>query len=55
MSLSNITSLKSLLAKPFAKQIKKRVDKWATNPIETQQKVFEELISEGARTAFVDL
>ena len=52
MNLSNITSLKSLLAKPFAKQIKKRVDKWANNPITTQQKVFEELISEGARTAF---
>jgi hypothetical protein len=52
MNLSNITSLKSLLAKPFAKQIKKRVDKWANNPIETQQEVFEELISEGAQTAF---
>ncbi len=52
MNLSNITSLKSLLAKPFAKQIKKRVDKWANDPINTQQKVFEELISEGARTAF---
>ena len=52
MNLSNITSLKSLLAKPFAKQIKKRVNKWANNPISTQQQVFESLISDGALTVF---
>lgn len=52
MNLLNITSLKSLLAKPFAKQIKKKVAKWASNPIKTQEEVFQSLISDGALTAF---
>lgn len=45
-------SLKALLAKPFAKQIKKDVNKWANNPIKTQQKVFKNLISEATDTQF---
>lgn len=45
-------SLKSTLAKPFAKLIYYHVQKWANNPIETQQQVFEELISKAAETKF---
>ena len=45
-------SLKAALAKPFAKRIHKKVQKWANNPIETQEKVFQNLISEGSQTAF---
>lgn len=45
-------SLKSALAKPFAKRIYKKVQKWANNPIETQNKVFQELISEATGTQF---
>jgi hypothetical protein len=45
-------SLKSILAKPFAKRIYIKVQKWANNPIETQEKVFQNLISEAAETAF---
>ena len=45
-------SLKSALAKPFAKRIYKKVQKWANNPIETQHKVFQELISTGTSTQF---
>ena len=52
MKISEITSFKALLAKPFAKQIKKKVYKWANNPIETQDKVFKNLIANAARTAF---
>lgn len=52
MKLTNITSLKELLAKPFAKQIRRRVNKWANNPVETQKKVFQSLISEATGTHF---
>lgn len=45
-------SIKAALAKPFAKCIYKKVQKWANNPIETQDKVFKELISEATQTAF---
>ncbi|WMI66643.1 GH3 auxin-responsive promoter family protein [Aestuariibaculum sp. YM273] len=45
-------SLKSALAKPFAKRIYKSVLKWANNPIETQEKVFQNLIADAAETAF---
>jgi hypothetical protein len=34
-------SLKSALAKPFAKRVYKSIQKWASNPIITQQNVFE--------------
>jgi len=52
VKISEITSFKQLLAKPFAKQIQKKVYKWANNPIETQDKVFKNLISDAAGTAF---
>ena len=45
-------SIKSSLAKPFAKRIKKKVLKWANNPIETQEKVFQNLINEATGTQF---
>ncbi|PTM08043.1 MAG: hypothetical protein DA407_09130 [Bacteroidetes bacterium] len=47
-----MTSLKALLAKPFAKQVKKKMNKWISKPIETQEKVFQQLIIKAARTAF---
>ena len=52
MKLPEITSLKALLAKPFAKQVKRKMDKWISKPIETQNKVFQNLISVGAGTIF---
>lgn len=45
-------SLKSALAKPFAKTVRKSVLKWANNPVETQEKVFQHLISEAVQTQF---
>jgi len=45
-------SIKSALAKPFAKQIKKSILKWANNPIETQNNVFQYLIKEAVNTEF---
>lgn len=45
-------SLKSALAKPFAKTVKKSVLKWANKPVETQEKVFQHLISEAVNTQF---
>jgi hypothetical protein len=45
-------SLKSTLAKPFAKRVYSSVQKWANKPIETQQKVFQNLIKNAKRTAF---
>src|SRR5690606_25209739 len=45
-------SIKSTLAKPFAKAVQLRVQKWANNPIETQQKVFEDLIKQAKKTEF---
>ncbi|MFK5878339.1 MAG: GH3 auxin-responsive promoter family protein [Flavobacteriaceae bacterium] len=44
--------IKSILAKPYAYRIAKRVQKWAANPVKTQQKVFKKLISEAKNTAF---
>ncbi|MGB1210789.1 MAG: GH3 family domain-containing protein [Lacinutrix venerupis] len=45
-------SLKSILAKSFAKYIYYKVQKWSNNPIDTQDKVFKNLISEAAQTKF---
>ena len=45
-------SLKALAAKIFAKRIHKITQKWANNPVETQQKVFEKLIKEAKQTQF---
>ncbi len=45
-------SIKSLGAKIFAKIIVNRIQKWASYPVETQQKVFEKLVSNAKNTAF---
>ena len=45
-------SLKALAAKILAKRIHAKTQKWANNPIETQQKVFQELIKEATQTKF---
>ncbi|MDN3491577.1 GH3 auxin-responsive promoter family protein [Winogradskyella bathintestinalis] len=47
-----MASFKAALSKLFAKFIAMRIQKWATKPVETQQKVFENLISEAKHTAF---
>ncbi len=52
MKPNKITSLKSLLAKPFAKQIERKIKKWSSKPIETQGKVFKNLITDAAGTQF---
>ncbi|UAB85285.1 GH3 auxin-responsive promoter family protein [Zunongwangia sp. SCSIO 43204] len=45
-------SLKSFAAKIFAKTIRKKIDVWASNPLEAQQKIFDELISKAKNTNF---
>ncbi len=45
-------SIKSIAAKIFAKSIHNKTQKWASNPIETQQKVFNDLIRQAKETQF---
>lgn len=45
-------SIKAAAAKIFAKIVSKKTQKWVENPIETQQKVFDELIEKAQHTAF---
>ena len=45
-------SIKSIAAKIFAKKIHKKTLRWASNPIETQQKVFSDLIRQAEETQF---
>lgn len=45
-------SLKAFLALPFAKYVQKKVNKWAKNPIKTQQDVFNDLIASASQTVF---
>ena len=45
-------SLKSIAAKLFAGYIRRKTDSWASRPVETQQKVFAELISRARNTSF---
>ncbi|WP_159018799.1 GH3 auxin-responsive promoter family protein [Algibacter sp. L3A6] len=45
-------SLKAALAKPFAKRVFKSIQKWSNNPVETQEKVFRELITKATVTQF---
>jgi len=45
-------SLKSFAAKIFAKVIVAKINRWANNPIKTQEKVFKELIATAAETSF---
>ena len=44
--------LKSLGAKILAKKATKSIKRWASKPIETQQKVFQKLITEAKNTSF---
>jgi hypothetical protein len=44
--------IKESLSKPFAKKIVKKVNKWASRPIETQDKVFSKLMKNLAKTQF---
>ena len=45
-------SFKSFAAKIFAKNSHKKTQKWASNPVETQQKVFKNLIRQAENTQF---
>jgi len=45
-------SLKSFLAKKFAKSIYRKTQIWANNPIQTQQNIFKELIRQAKNTQF---
>jgi len=45
-------SLKSILALPFAFRVKSKMNKWIYNPLETQESVFQELISTATGTMF---
>lgn len=45
-------SIKSFAAKIFANSIHKKTQKWALNPVETQQKVFFDLIRQAEKTQF---
>jgi len=45
-------SIKALLARPFAKIVKKSIYKWAQRPVDTQEKVFQEIITKASTTKF---
>lgn len=45
-------SIKSILAKVFANIIYHKTQKWANNPVETQQKIFNNLIKDAKSTVF---
>ncbi|WP_299332783.1 GH3 auxin-responsive promoter family protein [uncultured Psychroserpens sp.] len=45
-------SIKSSLAKLFAKNVKRSILKWSRKPVETQEKVFQKLIKDASQTVF---
>jgi hypothetical protein len=45
-------SIKALLALPFSKIVRHSVNKWASEPLKTQEKVFKTLIRRAAGTQF---
>ena len=45
-------SLKAIASKIFAKSIYKKTQKWANNPVDSQQNVFENLIATAKKTFF---
>ncbi|QXP80588.1 MULTISPECIES: GH3 auxin-responsive promoter family protein [Winogradskyella] len=47
-----MVSLKAALSKPFAKYVARKINKWSSKPLETQQKVFRNLISTAEHTVF---
>ena len=44
--------IKALAAKLLAQKVNKETQKWASKPVETQQKVFQKLIKEASKTQF---
>ena len=44
--------IRSVLSKPFARYIAKQQQKWSLRPGETQQAVFQEIVSKASTTAF---
>ncbi len=44
--------IKSFFAKIYARQISRKVNRWASDPFGSQEKVFRELIQVGSNTAF---
>tara|TARA_B110001469_G_scaffold9082_1_gene9016 strand:+ start:17027 stop:18529 length:1503 start_codon:yes stop_codon:yes gene_type:complete len=45
-------SIKAFAAKLYAARIYNKINRWASNPIETQERVFQSLISEASDTQF---
>ncbi|MDO9261795.1 MAG: GH3 auxin-responsive promoter family protein, partial [Flavobacteriaceae bacterium] len=45
-------SLKSFFAKIYAQIVKRNIHQWASKPVETQEKVFHQLINEAQNTSF---
>ena len=45
-------SIKSFAAKLYAARIYNKISRWASNPIETQERVFQSLISDASSTQF---
>ena len=45
-------SLKSFIARKWAAYIRKQIDRWAADPIATQEKVFRSIIQKAKHTAF---
>ncbi len=45
-------SLKAVGAKIFAKYIRKKINKWASNPLEAQERVFKSLLKQAEHTQF---
>lgn len=44
--------VKSLLSKVFASYVGSKIDRWKADPVGAQRRVFEDLLSNGKRTAF---
>ncbi len=44
--------IKARLSKPFAANVAKNIKKWSIQPVETQKKVFDELINSAKNTSF---
>ena len=45
-------SIKAFAAKLYAARVYKKISTWASNPIDTQKRVFQSLISQAATTQF---
>jgi len=52
LQIVKIMSIKSFAAKIFAKVVHNKTQAWANNPVETQQKVFQDLINQAKDTVF---